>query len=393
MNKILKNKILQLLEILNNCQFGSLEITLPDGGVQKFFADESIQANLKIHHWSSFLSIFSKGDIGFAEEYIKCNLESDDLESLLNYIAINHNSLEKIYHGSWINNQILKVIRLFQNNNLKNSKTFIKKHYDLGNDFYKLWLDDSLTYSSAIFNSENESLANGQQNKYCRIIEKLKDCESQKEILEVGSGWGGFAKLATQHNFNVTGLSLSKEQITYCRELINTHNLDKSFKVKLQDYRHEKGVFDNIVSIEMFEAVGQKYWPEFFKMMQDCLKQKGTAIIQTITIDHQYFKKYSKQSDFIQQYIFPGGMLPSSEIFEDLVKKHKFEIVSTHSFGADYARTLQIWKKNFLNNLSKIRSQGFDNNFIRKWEFYLCYCIAGFKSKRTDVKQFEFRKI
>jgi cyclopropane-fatty-acyl-phospholipid synthase len=270
---------------------------------------------------------------------------------------------------------------LFRKNTYNGSKKNIQYHYDLGNDFYQLWLDETMTYSSALFDGENVNLSAAQKNKYQRILSKLND---KKNILEIGCGWGGFAKEAVLQGYNVTGLTLSKEQKKYADNL----GL-KNFTIKLQDYRKEKIKYDNIVSIEMFEAVGRQYWDTYFKTIKNCLNKDGKAIIQTITIDDEVALGYKKRVDFIQKHIFPGGVLPSKSEFINLAKANDLKVVEAFDFGGDYQKTLINWLDNFNKVKEKVINLGFDEKFIRKWQFYLAYCAAGFGAKRTSVMQFE----
>jgi cyclopropane-fatty-acyl-phospholipid synthase len=253
----------------------------------------------------------------------------------------------------------------------------------LGNDFYSLWLDETMSYSSGIF-CESDCLKKSQENKYQRILDQIN--KNGSKILEIGCGWGGFINQASIQGFEVKGLTLSNEQKSYADQLIKNKNL--SAQIALQDYRHEKDKFDNIVSIEMFEAVGKEYWNEYFSKIKECLKSDGKAVIQTIAIGDEFYKKYIKTSDYIREYIFPGGFLPSPKIFNMLAKKNGLKVIEEFRFGDSYSKTLLKWLDNFNAVQNKIIELGYDHEFIRKWQFYLAYCAAGFESKRTDVIQY-----
>lgn len=265
-------------------------------------------------------------------------------------------------------------------------KKNITYHYDLGNDFYQLWLDSTMTYSSALFNNQDLELHQAQELKYQNIIDKL----SGKTILEIGCGWGGFIEQAIKSNYHITGLTLSNAQQQFANQRLINHQAN--FEIKLQDYRKENSVYDNIVSIEMFEAVGKEYWQNYFQVLNGCLKTNGKAILQIITIDEKVFDHYLKRVDFIQKHIFPGGILPSKSKIHQLANENNFIIKSELDFAKDYEKTLRIWLKNFNDKIEQIKLLGFDDRFIRKWQFYLGYCIAGFASKRTSVVQFELIK-
>ena len=276
---------------------------------------------------------------------------------------------------------------LLRLNSVKGSKKNIHAHYDLGNDFYKLWLDPSMTYSSGIFKNSNDTLEQSQYNKYDRILDCLG--EDKGSLLEVGCGWGGFAERAqTRGDFDVRGVTLSEEQHDYARD-----RLGAKADIVLEDYRHQNGTFDNIVSIEMFEAVGERYWPTYFNKIGSLLSKNGKAVIQTITMNDKDFPRYRQGGDFIRSYIFPGGMLPSPSRFEREVQKAGMQTGNTFYFGQDYARTLESWLHVFDQKKDEVIALGFDEGFIRLWRFYLAACIAGFRTGRTDVMQVELSRV
>jgi cyclopropane-fatty-acyl-phospholipid synthase len=273
------------------------------------------------------------------------------------------------------------------------SKKNIHAHYDIGNEFYRLWLDEGMTYSSALFSGLAEGgddvldMQAAQTAKYQRIVEKL-GLPPSGTVLEIGCGWGGFAEIAASAGHRVTGLTLSDEQLAYARTRIAAGQNEASIELKLQDYRDSKGQYDGVASIEMFEAVGEAFWPSYFDCVKRSLKPGGRAVIQTITIDDALFETYRKSSDFIQQYIFPGGMLPSPSVFRAHAERAGLSVVEAFAFGQDYARTLHAWLRSFDANERAIREQGFDTGFIRTWSFYLAYCEAAFRHANTDVIQF-----
>ncbi len=375
---------------LENADYGSLKITLPDG-LEKNFEGKNLgpKADITIKDYKLIDAIISGGDVAFGESYMEGLWDSFDLAELLTFLTLNSHALEDFFHARRFKSFVLFLKSFFTKNTKRGSKKNIQAHYDLGNDFYELWLDETMTYSSAIFNDKITSLAEAQHAKYQNILSKLKS----ETILEIGCGWGGFAQEAAMAAKKITCLTISKRQQEYALQRIKKQNLDQLVKIKLQDYREEKEIYDNVVSIEMFEAVGQEYWDKFFQVVKNSLKPSGKAVMQIITIDEQVFKDYKNRVDFIQKHIFPGGVLPSKTMIHELAKNHGFAIKDEFAFGYDYAKTLAIWLKNFDAKYREIKNLGFSDEFIRKWRFYLCYCIAGFNSKRTDVVQFELVKI
>jgi cyclopropane-fatty-acyl-phospholipid synthase len=380
------NNLAPFFKALEEIKYGNIEIELPNGEIKKFSSSNNcVSANFKIKNLEVADECLINGDIGLGETYIKNMWESNNLADFILFLALNSEALERFFHAHKIKMFLLYLQAKFRKNTHKGSQKNIKFHYDLGNDFYKLWLDESMTYSSAIFNNNDLDLKTAQKNKYERILSKLSD---KKTILEIGCGWGGFALEAVTKGYQVTGLTLSKEQEKYANNLGLGHN----FKVKLQDYRLEKEKYDNIVSIEMFEAVGRQYWDTYFKTIKNCLNKEGKAIIQTITIDDEVAKSYKNRVDFIQKYIFPGGVLPSKSEFIKLAKANDLEVISAFDFGKDYQKTLLKWLDNFNKVQNEVKKLGFNEEFIRKWQFYLTYCAAGFGAKRTSVVQFELIK-
>ena len=324
----------------------------------------------------------ARGDIGLGEQYIAGAWDTDSVENLVSLFLLNLDRFENFADGNLIN-RIGFVIHnaLLRRNSIKGSSRNIKDHYDVGNDFYSLWLDPSMTYSSALYNGAEE-LYRAQQNKYERILSKFT--QKKAEVLEIGCGWGGFAERAAADSHHVTGLTISPAQHKFA-----TARLNGAADIKLQDYRLTKGTFDNIVSIEMFEAVGEHYWPQYFACVAERLKRGGRAVIQTITIRDELFDGYRMRSDFIRHYVFPGGMLPSLARFREEAEKAGLKFAGAFGFGKDYARTLREWLVAMQAKEPQIKALGHDQQFLRNWEFYLGMCAAAFEVARTDVVQVE----
>jgi cyclopropane-fatty-acyl-phospholipid synthase len=376
-------------QALRNADFGSLSITLPNQEKLEFKGkNPGPLADITINDFNMIDRVISGGDVAFGETYIEGLWQSHNLAQLLTFLTLNAHALEDFFHAKKWQSFVLFFKSLFTKNTKTGSRKNISFHYDLGNDFYQIWLDSSMTYSSAIFKEKNATLFDAQIAKYRNILEKL----SGNSILEIGCGWGGFAKEAAQNGFDLKCLTLSKKQREFAIKKLSDLGLASKVEVALQDYRDEKKTYDNVVSIEMFEAVGQEYWETYFSKVNQVLKENGKAVLQIITIDEEVFRDYKNRVDFIQKHIFPGGVLPSKSIIRALSEKFGFEIKSEFSFGFDYAKTLEIWLKNFDEKKSEIQNLNFPEEFIRKWRFYLAYCIAGFLSKRTDVVQFELVK-
>lgn len=377
----MENRIFKHLE---KAKYGYLIIDTPCGNeIDIGDKNSEIHADIKINDWALLDLVLSKGDIGFGEGYIKGLFTTNNIANLLLFISLNQKELEPLFHSNILYSALFGIKNLFKKNSVKGSKKNIEYHYDLGNNFYSLWLDETMSYSSGIF-CEKDCLLTSQSNKYQRILNQINQSGSQ--ILEIGCGWGGFINEAHNKGYDVKGLTLSNQQKLYSEKLIKDNNINS--QIALQDYRQEKGKFDNIVSIEMFEAVGRKYWDDYFNKIKECLNKDGRAVIQTITIGDEFYKKYLKTSDYIREYIFPGGFLPSPSIFNKLAKKHGLYVVDEFKFGKSYAKTLLKWLDNFDIAQNKILNLGYNQEFIRKWQFYLAYCAAGFNSKRTDVIQY-----
>ena len=381
-----------LMKSLAKIHHGTLFVHM-DGDCYACGNDDSIVAILHIHNPLKMAwRCLTKGDMGVAEGYLEGDWSSDNVTKVLTLFLRNRGQLGNTYGGKSLLRVASNVYHKLRKNSIKGSRKNIQYHYDLGNDFYELWLDDSMTYSSALFASkatlqtvkEDQSLELAQNNKYQRILDEINAKEGQK-ILEVGCGWGGFADKAAEKGCNVHGITLSEEQLDYANKRLKKYG-DRA-QLEIKDYREVDQQYDHIVSIEMFEAVGEQYWQTYFEMLKRSLKPGGKIVLQIITMKDQYFDLYQRRADFIQRYIFPGGMLPSDSILTDLVNKNKLKICNRISFGHDYGETLARWEQQFLNVIPQVESLGYDKRFQRMWLYYLGYCQAGFEEERIDVVQ------
>ena len=382
-----------LLSLLSQLSSGHLKMVLPDGNIREFGnKSDSLHAEIQILDWSVFKQVLSHGDIGFAESYIRGEWNTPDLKAILELAIRNRTILEKAIYGSWYGSILYRIRHWLRDNTKTGSRKNIHAHYDLGNAFYTLWLDPTMSYSSAWFSEgEKQSLTDAQRAKISRILQSL-DVKAGDHILEIGCGWGGVMEEALRSNTAITGLTLSTEQKAFAEDRLKKVQSQvehsKPFEVRLQDYRDCQEQFEGIASVEMFEAVGEKHWPEYFQTIAKCLKSGGKACIQTIVIAEELFERYRHNTDFIQQYVFPGGMLPSRTSFKESAAKAGLQIEGEFAFGADYAKTLCLWRDNFNQKLAEVHSLGFDEAFIRLWNFYLMYCAAGFAERNIDVVQF-----
>jgi len=374
----------QLFKRLDKIESGSLLLKTPDGKTRMFEGKKpGEKAELELRSWKVVTNMLQRGDIAFAEDYRAGNWDTDNLVALTSLGIKNKAALDDMVAGNSLWRRVSMLSYLLKLNTLGGSKKNIHAHYDLGNDFYKLWLDEGMTYSSALYKNGNETLPEAQNNKYDRMIEALG--KDKGSLLEVGCGWGAFAeRAASKGDYSIKGITLSEEQYHYART-----RLGGGAKVALEDYRHQSGKFDNIISIEMFEAVGERFWPTYFSKMGDLLKSNGRAVIQTITMNENDFPRYRRGGDFIRSFIFPGGMLPSPSRFKEEAAHAGLKTGSEFYFGQDYARTLEIWLKNFENKREDVKALGFDDGFIRLWRFYLAACASGFKTGKTNVMQIE----
>ena len=375
----------KFLKSLENIRYGEIQITTPEGHNLTFKGKENgTIANIQIDDWRTIVNLNFKGDIGFAKDYSDGYWHTSNLTNLIMFAIENEKALDSYMNGKSFFTYLSRISYFTKRNTIKGSRKNIHKHYDLGNDFYELWLDPTMTYSSALYKETHDSLHNAQNNKYDRIINNISQTGS---ILEIGCGWGGFAERALNKNdYNYKGITLSSEQLKYAQNRTPSHN-----NFVLEDYRDQKGKYDSIVSIEMIEAVGQTYWPTYFKKIKSLLNKNGKAIIQSILIDNNLFEEYRKGSDMIRTFIFPGGMLPSMEQLTNQISNADMRISNQYFFGQDYAKTLSEWLVNFKNKKPQLDSMGYNPSFQRMWEFYLSSCIATFSSKRTDVVQLEIQ--
>ena len=371
-----------VFELLEQLRGGMLEIRLPDGS-RCLFGDGEHGVTLQVHDEAMFGQVLARGDIGLAESYLDGHWDSTDLSGFLTLLARNRDVLRKAIYGSWRELLAARVRHWFNRNSRAGSKRNIMAHYDLGNDFYKLWLDPGMSYSSALYRAVDDGdLGSAQDAKYRRILRRLR-AQPGQSVLEIGCGWGGFAELAVAAGLKLTGLTLSPAQLAWAQRRVPTADL------RLQDYRDTQEQFDHIVSIEMFEAVGERWWPAYFRTVARALKPGGRAVVQSITIRDELFADYRKGTDFIQQYIFPGGMLPSRAAFRAAAARQGLVVHGEYAFGVDYARTLAEWRQAFEANWPQIAALGFDERFRRLWRMYLCYCEAGFLAGNIDVVHFE----
>ena len=370
---------------------GYIEIENHDNKIYKFGNEnELLKAKIKINKPGLTLQIIKSGSVGLAEAYMRKEFETTNLTNLIEITAKNIKLVYK-FSGIFDLSIINKLKSIFINNNRDRSKKNISKHYDLGNDFFSLWLDPSLTYSSAIFEKQKDDLFSAQLNKYKKLTELIKPNTGNK-ILEIGCGWGGFAEyLGKKYDVKLDCITISKKQFEYAKERIHKCGLNEKVNIEIKDYRDLKGKYNSIASIEMIEAVGQNYLESYFNTIKSNLSNDGKAAIQAITIDDSLFDRYKNKEDFIQKYIFPGGFLPNKNSINKHVSANGLTINSYISYADHYASTLAIWRHEFNKKWDLIKSQGFDNTFKRMWEFYLSYCEAGFKSKNIDLIQFSLQ--
>ena len=380
-----------VFKILKNIDQGYLEIIKYDGELLKFGnPNSSLKSTLKIKKPSFFFNLIKGGSVGFAESYMRDEFETDNLSNLIEITARNIKIIYKF--SGLLDFPIVNYVKnIFIKNTRGRSKENISKHYDLGNEFFALWLDKTLTYSSAIFDERNKELSNAQNNKYQKLIDLIRPNNGDK-ILEIGCGWGGFAEyLGKKYDVKLDCITISKKQFEYAKKRIHECGLNEKVNIEIKDYRDLKDKYNSIASIEMIEAVGQNYLESYFKTIKNNLSDNGRAAIQAITIDDNIFDRYKTKTDFIQKYIFPGGFLPSKNIINKYVSENGLAIKSYDSYADHYSDTLAIWRNEFNKKWDLIKKQGFDLTFKRMWEFYLSYCEAGFKSKNIDLIQFSLQ--
>lgn len=375
------------LQILKRSKHGTIIVTTPDGKTASYGDEAGPTISVVVKDWDAIDLLFQKGDLGLAEAIIEGSLEVDDVAALIEWACRNDQDLGKAIHGSWYGTFVSRLRHLMNYNSRRGAKKNIMAHYDLGNEFYSLWLDPSMTYSAAIFD-ETKDLHSAQMAKYDRIIEKL-GLKSGDHLLEIGCGWGGFFSRAVERTgCKVTAVMNSAEQARFNRQKIERNGMSSHVNLLERDYRDIQGKFDKVVSIEMIEAVGEKYWNSFFGKVQSSLTAKGAAMIQGITIRDDLFYSYRKSTDFIQQYVFPGGMLLTNQVFEEKGRENGMRMEDVHEFGIHYADTLRIWRENFTRARPQVLAMGFDEKFIRLWNLYLSYCEGAFRAERINVGQF-----
>ncbi len=380
----------QALAVLVRLPIGRLWLGLPDGTVLRCGSQAAPEAHLTLHRWDALSACIQRGDIGLAEGHIAGHWSTPDVAATLRLLAANREGLERLIYGRWWGTLVQRLRHALNHNSRRGSKRNIQAHYDLGNDFYRLWLDDSMSYSAACFDGDpTRTLRAAQQEKVRRALRSVALTPGQR-MLEVGCGWGSLAiTAANECGAQVVGLTLSHEQLVHGRQQVHNAGLAPRVELRLQDYRDVTDApFDAIVSIEMFEAVGRAYWGAYFSMIRRLLAPHGRACVQTIVIREDLFERYATGTDFIQQYIFPGGLLPSAQVFTAQARAAGLEVVSRHAFGLDYAHTLSLWRSAFHQHNSAVRALGYDERFIRTWDFYLAYCEAAFRTGNTDVVQF-----
>lgn len=371
-------------DFLQSCegiQTGCLRLRTPEGEVYDF-GSGGLQSELQLHDWSVVTAVGARGGVGLGETYVAGLWDTPSVRDLSAVALQNLDQLGVYANGNFWNGLKMRIVdRVLRANSRRGSSRNIRAHYDVGNEFYQLWLDPSMTYSSAIFLPGDDDLMRGQHRKYDRILDRLSDGD---RVLEIGCGWGGFAERAADAGRHVTGLTLSPSQKGYADA-----RLDGRAKIQLQDYRDARGKYDNIVSIEMIEAVGQRYWPNYFATLKNCLSEGGRAVIQAITVPDANFHSYKNSSDFIRQHTFPGGLLLSDAMIEDQAKRAGLVVRDNYAFGGDYARTCTLWSDEVRAKSARIRKLGYGDTFMRTWLYYLDICAATFATGRTDVVQVE----
>ncbi|MET0278865.1 MAG: cyclopropane-fatty-acyl-phospholipid synthase family protein [Pseudorhodoplanes sp.] len=372
---------------------GRLCVKLPDGRRLIFDGPQAgPSAEMQVKDYRFAWRTVRSGDIGIAESYMRGEWDTPDLTQFLYLFCVNRDMMEHVLGGNTLV-RWLQVLRHWLNRNTRRqARKNIHAHYDLGNAFYSAWLDPTMTYSSALFDAGSNDLTSAQVRKYQSLAQQI-ELKHGERVLEIGCGWGGFAEYAAKtYDANVVGLTISREQHDYAKQRIFNAGLSEKVDIRLQDYRDERGQYDRIASIEMLEAVGERYWPAYFAQLRDRLLPGGAAGIQTITIQERFFDNYKREIDFIRRYVFPGGMLPTPSTLASLGEKFGVPLKAEKIFGEDYARTLSEWRERFRAAWPQITVLGFDERFRRLWEYYLAYCEAGFRSRNIDVRQMVFAR-
>ena len=383
----------RVFDLVGKLNSGRVDFILPDG---RRFRAEGLKpgpvAEVTINNPDVFARLVREGDLGFCDAYLDGWWTTPDLQAFMDFIHADNDDMYDGFPGMALVRAWEKARFWFQSNTKRQALKNISYHYDLGNDFYSLWLDDTMTYSSALFNTSQESLEKAQIAKYASMVDQM-GVKPGDHVLEIGCGWGGFAEYAAkERGLKVTGLTISKEQLEYAQKRIKSKGLSDKVNLKLLDYRDETGVYDGVASIEMFEAVGEKYWPVYFDKIKQCLKPGKQATLQIITIQDARWEVYRKSVDFIQKYIFPGGMLPSPSVLRKEVHKAGLSVQHSIEFGKSYSQTLRRWFEVFNNKWDNISAMGFDDRFRRMWNFYLTSCAATFESGNCDVTQITLQK-
>ena len=383
----------RVFDLVGKLNSGRVDFILPDG---RRFRAEGLKpgpvAEVTINNPDVFARLVRDGDLGFCDAYLDGWWTTPDLQAFMDFIHADNDDMYDGFPGMALVRAWEKARFWFQSNTKRQALKNISYHYDLGNDFYSLWLDETMTYSSALFNTSQESLEKAQIAKYASMVDQM-GVKPGDHVLEIGCGWGGFAEYAAkERGLKVTGLTISKEQLEYAQKRIKSKGLSDKVDLKLQDYRDETGVYDGVASIEMFEAVGEKYWPVYFDKIKQCLKPGKHATLQIITIQDARWEVYRKSVDFIQKYIFPGGMLPSPSVLRKEVHRAGLSVQHSIEFGKSYSQTLRRWFEVFNNKWDNISAMGFDDRFRRMWNFYLTSCAATFESGNCDVTQITLQK-
>ena len=384
------------LRMLQRLRRGTLSVQLPDGSMQRFGNGEAPRATIRLHNWKVCKAALRSGDIGVAETYLDGDWTSPDLTSLLQVFIGNRHEVEDVIYGSWLGRAFYRLKHLLNRNTRHNSRKNIQAHYDLGNSFYALWLDDTMNYSSALFEGagrEQSDMREAQNAKVRRAL-RMAGVNAGDRVLEIGCGWGALAEMAcSDFGASLTGVTLSEEQLSFARARMARLGVQDRCELRLQDYRDiADGPYDAVCSIEMVEAVGREFWPGYFQTVARMLKPGGRACIQSIVIKDALFERYVDSTDFIQQYIFPGGCLPCPGEFRAQAERCGLRVVDEFAFGQDYAQTLRLWREQFLAQRPAVLQQGFDERFMRIWEFYLAYCEAAFTQGDIDVVQYTLCK-
>ena len=386
LNKVLNYWISKNLEEIEQ---GTFKLILPNTEEKILLRGKTnlnLEATLEIKSWKALWLIYSRGSLGFTEGYLENYWDTDDLMKLMDLISKNYNSFDRVNSGSGFWKLFTKFSHFRNENSLSGSKKNIHAHYDLGNDFYKSWLDETMTYSSGFFEGNSDNLKEAQNKKYKLILDTL-NLPKNSSILEIGCGWGGFLEYASSVGYKIKGITISQEQFKFASNRIK--GLTNNPEIELIDYRKLKGKFDAVVSIEMFEAVGSKYWKTYFDLVKQLLKSNGQALIQTITMKEDFYEGYHDWPDFIQTYIFPGGELSSDKVFKENAANSELIASDITNFAASYAKTLEIWYKNFQKEWDAIGEIGFDEKFKRTWDMYLSYCRGGFLNNQLEVSQYK----